>query len=331
MARRPRGTTLGWLAMFGGLLALPAVVSDPYHLHVLIMAEIYGILALSLNLIYLTGLLSIAHAAFMAVGAYASALLTVRAGLSSWLALPAGVAIAVVLSLVLGALTLRMRGIYFIMMTFAFGEVVRLVMASWESVLGGHTGISGITPLTPVPLPGVGPLRFATKPAYYYLVLSGLAAAAAVTARIADSRTGRAMEAIRIAPQLAECVGIDPRRYKLLAFAIGSAFAAAAGSLYAHYAYYVSPELASFWASVDLIVMLMVGGGGVSPVAGPIAGAFFMTVLPEALRASKQYQHILAACALILVVRFFPGGLVGLVRDAAGRVWPRRPAETPGA
>jgi branched-chain amino acid transport system permease protein len=292
-------------------------MSGPYQIHLLVMGLMYSILALSLNLSYLSGYLSIAHAAFMALGAYTSAILTVRYGMLSWVCVPFAVLVVVILSLCIGLLTLRMRGIYFIMMTFAFGEIIRLIMANWESFLGGHTGITGILPPTPLPFPGGGEVRFTSKLSYYYLMCVGLFVMVLILNRFMNSRVGRAMTAIKSSSQLAESVGINVPKYRLLAFVTGSACAGACGSFYAHYAYYVSPELSSFWDSVNLIVMIMVGGGGVFPVAGPIVGAFFMTIVPELFRASKKFQHVFAACVLILVIRFFPGGILGLALNAA--------------
>jgi len=301
-------------AVLAGLaLTLPFWLPNPYFLHVAIMAGIFGVLALSLNLLLgYTGQLSLGHAAFFGIGAYASALLTLRLEWSFWVALPAAVALAALAGWLIGRLALKLRGAYFVLVTISFAGVVALVSVNWMELTNGPLGLPG------VPAPTLGPWSLRGKPAYYYLVLAAVLLASLVCRRLVHSRIGRAFVALRENEPLAESVGVDVTHYLVLAAVVSAAMAGLAGSLYAHYTRFVSPEVFLFSYTVTMVIMVVAGGKGT--LAGPLVGALIFTVLPEALRAvvSWQWQMLAYGVLLILLVVFLPRGIVPAI--AAWRV-----------
>lgn len=295
------------LAGVAGLLALtaPFWLTNPYYLHVLIMAGIFAVLSLSLNLLLgYTGQLSLGHAAFFGIGAYASALLTLKLERTVW----EGMLLAVVLSGLsgwgIGRLALKLRGAYFVLVTISFAGVISLVSVNWMELTNGPLGLPG------VPAPELGPWSFRTKRAYYYLVLIAVALSYLVCHRLVASRIGRAFLALRENEALAESVGIDVTRYLVLAAVVSASMAGLAGSLYAHYTRFVSPEVFLFTYTVTMVIMVVAGGKGT--LAGPVVGALLFTALPEALReaTSWQWQMLAYGVILALLVFFLPRGIV---------------------
>ena len=297
--------TLG--ALVGvALLALPLWLTSAYHLHVAIMAGIFTILALSLNLLLgYTGQLSLGHAAFFGIGAYTSALLALRLEWPFWLGLPAAAVAAGLAGWAIGRLALKVRGAYFVLVTISFAGVIALVSVNWMELTNGPLGLPG------VPAPSLAGVSFRTKTAYYYLVLVGAAGAYLLCRRLVRSRVGRAFLALRENEPLAESVGIDPTRTLVLAAVVSAALAGVAGSLYAHYTRFVSPEVFLFNYTVTMVIMVVAGGKGT--LAGPVVGALVFTVLPEALREAVawQWQMLAYGVLLVLLVFFLPRGIVG--------------------
>jgi len=308
---------LGALALL--LLTAPVWLASPYHLHVLIMAGIFAILALSLNLLLgYTGQLSLGHAAFFGIGAYTSALLALKAGWSFWPALGAAAALSGAAGWGIGRLALKLRGAYFVLVTISFAGVISLVSVNWMELTNGPLGLPGVPP------PDLGPWALRTKGAYYYLVLAAAALAYGVCHRLVHSRIGRAFLALRENEPLAESVGVDVTHYLVLAAVVSAALAGVAGSLYAHYTRFVSPEVFLFSYTVTMVIMVVAGGKGT--LAGPVVGALLFTVLPEALREAVSWQwQMLAYGVLLLALLFFlPRGIVPAVARAM------RPARTVG-
>jgi branched-chain amino acid transport system permease protein len=291
----------------------PFWVWNPYHLHTLIMAGIFAVLALSLNLLLgYTGQLSLGHAAFFGIGAYASALLTVKLEWSPWLGLLAAVLLPALTGWGIGRLALKLRGAYFVLLTISFAGVVSLVSLNWMDLTNGPLGIPGV-PALAVALPGLPELPLRSKPAFFYVVLVAVVAAYGFCRRLIASRIGRALIALRENETLAESVGIDGTHYLVVAAAISAGMAGAAGGLYAHYTRFVSPEVFLFTYTVTMVIMVVAGGKGT--LAGPIVGAVIFTVLPETLRAltSWQWQMLLYGVLLIATLFFMPQGIVPAV------------------
>ena len=312
-----------WLV---ALLTGPFWVWNPYHLHVAIMAGIFTVLALSLNLLLgYAGQLSLGHAAFFGIGAYASALLTVKAGWSPWAGLAAALLLPGLAGYAVGRLALRIRGAYFVLLTISFAGVISLVSVNWMDLTNGPLGIPDV-PALGLALPGLGEVSFRRKPAFYYVMLAAAAAAYLVCARLVRSRVGRALVALRENETLAESVGIDATHYLVLATVVSAAMAGLGGWLYAHYIRFVSPEVFLFTYTVTMVIMVVAGGKGT--LAGPVAGAVIFTTLPEALREATSWQWQMLAYGVILmaVLFFLPRGIVPAIGErVAARSRPAGP------
>jgi branched-chain amino acid transport system permease protein len=298
----------------------PAWVWNPYHLHTLIMAGIFAVLALSLNLLLgYTGQLSLGHAAFFGIGAYATALLTVKLEWSPWLGLGAAIALPALAGWVIGRLALKIRGAYFVLLTISFAGVVSLVSVNWMELTNGPLGLPGVPPIE-IALPGLPALSLRAKSGYYYLVLVAVILCYLACLAIVRSRVGRALVALRENETLAASVGIDGTHYLVLAAVVSAAMAGLGGGLYAHYTRFVSPEVFLFTYTVTMVIMVVAGGKGT--LAGPVVGAVIFTALPEALRAltSWQWQMLLYGILLVLVLFFMPQGIVPSLRAT----WERR-------
>lgn len=296
----------------------PAWVWNPYHLHTLIMAGIFAVLALSLNLLLgYTGQLSLGHAAFFGIGAYATGLLTVKLEWSPWIGLLAAVVLPGAAGYVIGRLALKLRGAYFVLLTISFAGCVSLVSVNWMDLTNGPLGLPGVPPLE-IALPGLPALSLRTKPAFYYVVLAAVALSYLVCRALIRSRVGRALVALRENETLAASVGIDGTHYLVLAAVVSAAMAGFGGGLYAHYTRFVSPEVFLFTYTVTMVIMVVAGGKGT--LAGPIVGAVLFTVLPEALRAatSWQWQMLLYGVLLVGVLFFMPEGIVPAARRRFG-------------
>lgn len=283
-----------------------------FHIHLLVLVGLNVVIVSGLALLSRTGQLSLGHGAFVGIAAYGAVLANMKAGWPFWLSALCGIAIAALVALVLGWVILRLRGVYFVLVTFAFAELVRLALLDWAGITGGANGIAGIPPAS------LFGFAFDTKPRF--LVLATVAAAASVCFlwRIARTPTGHAYDAVAENPALAEASGLDVHRLQLQAFVIGCGLAGLGGVLMAHYVGFVSPESFNTALSINVIVMLVIGGR--QSVWGPLIGAAILTPLPELLRGAVQTQHIFYGAALILILHFLPGGLASLpARLAKGR------------
>jgi len=285
------------------LAGLPPLIGEPYWLHVYIMTCLNICLAASLRVVWNVGLLSCGHAAFMGIGAYTSSLLAKAAGLSPWLGMLAGGGMSVVVSLGLGYPALRLTGIYFVLVTFAFNEVFFLIATRWRELTGGPNGLLGIPPPSGLP-PG--------KMAYAYLASLVLFLSILILYRFESSRVGRIWFAIRETELRSRCVGIQTTHYRLFAFAVSSFFAGLVGAVYAHYIGFISPSDFSVWQSVYVQIYMIVGG--VASFAGPILGSVVLTLLSEFIRAAGPLQSVIYGALLALVMLFLPGGIISLTR-----------------
>ena len=289
------------------LAGLPVLIGDPYWLHVYIMTCLNICLAVSLRVLWNVGLLSCGHAAFMGIGAYTSALLAKGIGLSPWLSIPVGGGAAVLISLALGYPALRLTGIYFVLVTFAFNEVFFLIATRWREFTGGPSGLLGIPRPTGIP---------SGKMAYAYFASLLLLITLTVLYRFEFSRVGRIWLAIRDTELRSKCVGIQTTYYKLFAFGVSSFFAGLAGAVYAHYIGFISPSDFTIWQSIYAQIYMIVGG--VTTFAGPILGSVALTVLSEFIRAAGPLQSVVYGTLLAVVMLFLPGGLISLTKYFSG-------------
>lgn len=293
------------LALLLLLIAVPPLLGE-FQVFLLTQSLIWGIFALSMGLLlgYL-GQINLGQAAFVAMAAYISTVLRMQLGMSFWLASPITLFATVAIAVLVGLITLRLRGPYFVLVMLGFGEVVRLIIANWQDVTGGMVGLRGIAAPEPVFF-----LHFDTRLAFYYLVLATAAASTLSLLGLVRSRLGRVLVAIREDEVLAEFAGAPIMRSKVTALAISAFVAGLGGLLIGPFLSVLSPNQFSVFASVDMIVMVVVGGAGT--LFGPLLGAGFLTYVPEAFGFLRDVRPILMGGLLIAVTLFLPGGLLGV-------------------
>lgn len=305
------------------LLVLPVIIRNPYYLHILIMILLGSIFAVSLRLTWVTMIFNLGHAAFAAIGAYSSVLLVMRLGLSFWAALPLAGILAAICATILGYITLRVGGIYFLIITLVFNEVIRLSAISWASLTGGWTGIPDI-PHPLISILGVQIVEFTSKVPYYYLILILFLITLIVCYRIDMSRFGATLRSIAESETLSESVGINVLRCKVAVFSIGSFFSGVGGSFYAHYFGLLTPNTFSMYQSFDYFFYVYVGGA--ATIFGPVIGAALLIIMLEVLRGAVTYKMISYAVILLLIARFLPTGVESLpiiINSKIGRLLKR--------
>ena len=310
---------LGALTLF--VATLPLWLNSPYALSTLILIGIYTIVTLGLSLLMgYAGQISLGQAAFFGLGAYGSAVLTVQAGWSPWLALIASALGTGLIAYLIGIPIFRLRGHYLAMGTLAFGVIVHIVLNEWKVVTGGPSGLPGIPRLT------VGGLVLKGDLVYYYLVWLLVLVALVIALNIVNSRFGRALRAIRDSELAAESLGVEATRCKLQAMVTSALYASVAGSLYAHYMIFVSPSAFDFDTSVRLVLMAAVGG--LASIWGAPFGAAAVMLLSLVLReiiplltprGSGEQQILAYGVLLVTIMIFMPEGLT----VAAVRAWQR--------
>nr|WP_277998733.1 branched-chain amino acid ABC transporter permease [Moorella sulfitireducens] len=295
-------------------LLLPLLVSgNNYLLHVVVMGGIYSIIALGLNFqLGSTGMVNFAPAAFYGTGAYTSAVLAVKFGISPWVGILCGLFMAALLGIVFGFPALKTRGYYLSLVTIALQVIFTLMIINTDW-LGGPNGIPGIPGYEIFgfsfrrPLEILG-MRLPYQTNYFYLVFLLLSLAALAASRLYNSRIGLAWNAIEQDEIVAATQGINLTKIKLLAFSIGAAFAGVAGALYAHYTSFIGNEDFDFNKSLVLICMVLLGG--MDNVAGVILGSLLLTIIDEKLRDFADYRMLMYALILIIILIARPQGLL---------------------
>jgi len=302
--------TVFFITIIIGMIILPVLIRDPYYVDIMIMVAFNSILALTWRTIMRIGQLSFGHAAFIGIGAYTSALIVMKVGLSFWLALPLSGLVSAAISLPIGFTTLRLRGMFFAITTWAFNEIMRSAYLIFKNPFGGATGLYGIPAPYHIDFFGLPLFSFDNKGAYCYLAFFLVLVTIFVLLRIENSRMGMLFNAIRVDDNLAESIGINLMRYKCIAFAIACFFAGIAGSFYAHYISFISPYSFELTLSVDAIVFSMVGG--IASIIGPLIGAGVLTILSNLLHAAGFFKMIIFSIFLVSVVLFLPDGMISL-------------------
>jgi branched-chain amino acid transport system permease protein len=310
MNRRKLVKPLGYSVLLILLLLVPLFVTQSYILHILILVGINIILASSLRLIATSGQLSLGHGGMVTVGAYTSALLVMKLGFSTWAALPLGGLAAWVIALIVGYPFVRLKGIYFAMITVFLAEVISLVTLEWTGLTGGSMGIFNIPHPNPIIIPGLGGVYFTSRVDFYYFALVLVLVTLLILYAIERSRINVTLLSISQAESLAESIGVNTPRFKVIAFSLGCFFAGIAGAFYAHYLTVLTPTAFGFFFSIYIVIYMIVGG--MRRFSGPILGAIILTLIPEFVRGLKEYQPFLFAAVLIIVIFFMPEGLVGL-------------------
>jgi branched-chain amino acid transport system permease protein len=292
------------------LFLIPLFITSPYYLHILILAGIGIMLACSLRLIFNSGQFSMAHGGMMAIGAYTSALLVMKLGLSTWAGLGLGAAAAAVLALLVGYPLVRLKGVYFALGTVFLEEIIKLIAQQWTDLTGGVVGLTSVPKPDPIVIPGLLNMDFTSKVDFYYLALVLVLLTLLILYAIERSRINQTFLSIKQSESLAESVGVNTAKFKVLAFTMGCFFAGLAGAFYSQFMTVVTPSAFGFVYTVYVIVYMVVGGE--KKFYGPIIGAVILTFLPESVRFLKEYQPYVFAGVLMLVIFFLPEGMVSL-------------------
>lgn len=298
-----RRTTIAAIA--AGVL-LPLIVDrfGAVAAYMLNLSAIFAIVAIALNLLTgYSGQISLGHAGFVMLGEYGSALLTLKAGLPFWAALPASVLIVGLIGFLVGLPAVRLSGNFLAVATMGFGLAVPEVMLNWTSLTNGSAGLMPTRP-------SIGGFVLSSDLDYYYLIFVCLALVWLISATLLTSRTGRAFQAIRDSETAAVSLGINAAYHKALVFALSAAFAGLAGGLYAHYLNFVSPNDFSIQDSFLFLAMIVVGG--LASLPGSLLGAVLLTVVEQFSTSLGQFSIILTGSVMVLGVLFFPGGLASI-------------------
>lgn len=306
-------STMGWyLALIAGIMAFPFLV-DNYVISQFTFIFIFSIASVGLMLLTgYTGQISLGHAAFFAIGAYTSAILTTKLGLPFLLSLPISGIISGIIGIIVGLPALRLSGLYLAMATIGFGFIVEEILVRWESVTMGNIGIT-VEPAR------IGSLVFDTEMKQYYLMFVVLILAITGARNILRSSVGRAFIAIRDSEIAAQAMGISPAKFKTMAFILSAAFTGIAGALYAHKITFINPEGFTMLVSIELLAMVIIGGLG--SLHGAVFGAVFVILLPQVIVMFKEIlpaffnkpglEPTIYGLMIVLFILFEPMGLYG--------------------
>jgi branched-chain amino acid transport system permease protein len=304
--------------VFGLLvMSIPFFTSDAYYLSVLAFTATRLMAMLGLNVLMgQAGQISLGHAAFIGLGAYGSAILTTRWELNPWLAMAVAAAVAGGVAGLIGVPTLKLKGHYLAMATLGFGEIVLILLIQVKWLTRGTDGIVGIPQLS------LGPISFADPQNFHWLAWGVALVILRISLNLTDSRVGRALKGLHRAEIAASSLGVNTTYQKVQIFIVSAVFASLAGSFYAHYVNFISPD--SFTLTFSVILVTGVVIGGLSSVWGAVWGTLFMMLLPEYIkgRFNEDYTFLVFGVLLIVIMIFMPGGLTS-AGQSAGRAWRR--------
>jgi len=307
-----------------GLLMIPTVVHTRYFLHTLVLAALYGALALSFDIVIgHVGLVSLSHPAFFGIGGYTTAILSTRFGIPFPVDFVGGTILGGAIALLAGIPFLRLSDISFAIGTLGFALMSYNVANSWIDLTRGPLCITEI-PRLKFQFGNTGVVVQSVQ-SYYYLALLWLGLVALVYMLVTRSQSGRAMAALRQDEVLAMAFGIKPSRYRMMAFVLGAVLAAATGSLYARYVTVMCPFDVSTYFTINLLIMVFLGGVGT--LRGVLLGAVVFTVLPEVARFSQSVSQLLYGSVLLAIVLRFPEGIEGVFRRLRRPTRPERGIE----
>jgi branched-chain amino acid transport system permease protein len=299
------------------LCFLPQMIRNVYWCRVFIEFFIWVVVCLGFRLILSTGELSLAQVAFMGIGAYTVGILTTRLGWNFWACWPLAGIVAAILALIVGSVSLRIKGFYFAIATFAISEIIRLIWIQWTSLFGGVGGI----PQVPSPTAILG-LKFGSPVSFYYLSLVLAIITALIMYRLDTTRFGLTVSTFEEADNLAESVGIHVMQYKLIAFVIASFFAGLAGALFATFYHYIGPE--DFAIHQTFYVIIYALAGGAASVYGTLIGCFVIMAVLASVHVIPGYnpvwEPLILGGILILVMKFLPGGLIAIPQRISARI-----------
>jgi branched-chain amino acid transport system permease protein len=309
----------GWLAAVLFIALYPVTLGgmSPYKSGILIFVGIYVILAVSLDLLMgFAGQISVGHAAYFAIGAYVSGILTVKAGIPPLPALLAGLLLSAGVAWASGRPVLALKEYYLAMATLALNEIVVTLIIGLQGLTGGASGLRDIPSFS---LFGFG---FDNPIHYYYLVWFAVLLVVLASLAVVRSPFGRTLMAIHSDETAASTFGVDCAKYKVRVYVLSAMMASLAGSLFAHYMGFIAPDDFGVMTSINILVMLFLGGTGT--IFGPILGASFLKLLPELTYSFQDYELLVNGLILIVVLVFMPRGLYGLWISLRDRVFAGR-------
>ncbi len=296
-----RGWWLILLVIFG--LIAPQVISE-FYLLILGEALIMSLFALSFNLLFgVMGQLPFGQAAFYGLGGYGMAMLLTKFQFNFWVSFVAGIGIAALIGLLVGLFCVRLRGIYFSILTLAFGQLIFVVIYKWHDFTGGDDGIQGVFP----------PEFLKDPTAYYYFILLIFLISAFILWRIIHSPFGYTLQAMRENSERTEFLGIPIARYQLIAFVISAAFAGLAGALWAPFYRSVAPSTLMWVKSGEPVMATILGGAGL--FFGPVLGTFLITFVHAYLLGFTHFWPIIMGTLILIVIFLLPGGILGFIKE----------------
>lgn len=293
---------------------MPKLLTNDYHLNVLIFIGIHSIIAIGLDLLLgYTGQISLGHAAFFGLGAYISGVLSAKASWSPFAGLVVALVGVGILAYFIGIPTLKLHGHYLAMATLGFGIIVQIFFKELDFLTGGPSGLVGIEDMS------ILDYEFDSDIKYYYLVCVSLLLTLFISINVVKSRVGRALRAIHGSEVASSVIGVNVSQYKVAIFVLSALYAAFAGWLYVHYMTFVSPSSFGFMFSVKLVTMVVIGSLG--SLWGAIFGAALITSMPEFLHVFENYETTVFGFILISVMIFMPRGLLRGVEDLMLGLW----------
>ncbi len=294
------------------IFSFPGAVQNNYFLMVLNVAALNFMVVIGLNLLMgYAGQISLGQGAFFGLGAYLTAIFTVTLGLPLWPAMLLSLLITGLIAYIIGVPTLKLEGHYLVMATLGFNVITYILSIQLEPVTGGPSGFAGIPRLQ------IGGLVFDSDRKMYFLLWAVSLSVFILSLNLINSRVGRAMAALSHNEIVAKCTGVPTESYKIKIFVFSAFLASLAGALYAHYFTFISPGTFSFFYSIQVVTMVLVGGIG--SLWGSLCGATLLTLLPELLHAVKEYNVLIYGLILMLVLVFFPRGLLPVLVATLGK------------
>jgi branched-chain amino acid transport system permease protein len=285
------------------LFLVPLFVNHDFYLHIIIVTLIYIIAASSFRIIDLSGQTSIAHAAFLGIGGYTSAILAIELGWTPWVTMLLGALMAMATAAAVGYPFSRLRALYFSMLSLFWGMGVVALLGVLSKFTRGDAGLVGIPPL----------FGFSKIP-YYYFILALTIVSLLILYRLEHSRIGMTWKTIAQSHSVASSIGIDEAKFRVLSFSIGCFFAGLAGAFYAHYNTVLTISNFGFIPSINLLIYVLIGGR--KSFVGPIIGTAIMVIIPEFLRFLQSYVPVIMGAIMLLVVFLMPNGVAGLLKQA---------------
>jgi len=302
---------LGLYLIMAVLLVLPFVLPNSFYVDLAIRMAINAVIVLGLNLLIgFAGQISLGHAGFLGIGAYASAALPTHFGWHPLLALLAGAAAAGLLAAIVARPIFKLKGHYLAMATLGLGIIINIVVRNEAAWTGGPDGM-------PVPAMSLGSFEISGDKHWYWIVAMVLSVSVWASLNLIDSPFGRALRALHGSEVASKVVGVDVVRYKVAIFVLSAVFASIMGSVTAHYVGFVTPNLADFFHSIELVTMVVIGG--MASVYGSVVGAVLLTALPQALTSFEGWETVVFGAILMLCMIFLPKGLVPTLAAKFGK------------